>query len=120
MRLDLRRTVRLGVSSLMLHKLRSALTIGVLFGVRRDRDARDGEGASEEAIRQLGSQNGSRSPKPRRPRAGAGRRVNDYGLKDADFGRVATVSACATLSIRRSGGASGPALNPRVLATAGY
>ena len=56
------RTVRLGVRSLLLHKLRSALTtLGVLFGVSSVvAMLAIGEGASAEAqeqIRRLGSQN---------------------------------------------------------------
>ena len=56
------RSVRLGVKSLFLHKLRSLLTtFGVLFGVSSVISMLAiGEGASEEAqeqIRQLGSQN---------------------------------------------------------------
>jgi putative ABC transport system permease protein len=56
------RTIRLGVGSLMLHKLRSVLTmLGVLFGVSSViAMLAIGEGASQQAqeqIRQLGSQN---------------------------------------------------------------
>ena len=63
MRGALMRTVRLGVRSLLLHKLRSVLTtLGVLFGVSSViAMLAIGEGASEEAqeaIRQLGSKVG--------------------------------------------------------------
>ena len=56
------RTVRLGIHSLLLHKLRSVLTtLGVLFGVSSViAMLAIGEGASKKAqdqIRQLGSQN---------------------------------------------------------------
>ena len=58
----IKRSIRLGVRSLLVHKLRSALTtLGVLFGVSSViAMLAIGEGASEEAqeqIRRLGSQN---------------------------------------------------------------
>ena len=61
-RSQLLRTVRTGLNSLMLHKLRSMLTtLGVLFGTSSVISMLAiGEGASAEAqdqIRQLGSQN---------------------------------------------------------------
>ena len=62
MKSGLMRTVRLGISSLLLHKLRSILTtLGVLFGVSSViAMLAIGEGASkhaQELIRELGSQN---------------------------------------------------------------
>ena len=94
MRLDLRRTVRLGVSSLMLHKLRSVLTtLGVLFGVSSViAMLAIGEGASEEAqqqIRELGSQNVIlRGVKPPDDVASAQTtRVVVYGLTRSDLSR---------------------------------
>ncbi len=85
------RTVKLGISSLLLHKLRSLLTtLGVLFGTSSViAMLAIGEGASEEAqeqIRQLGSRNVIlRSIKPREDFAtGGGQsvRVLSYGLTE--------------------------------------
>ncbi|MEZ6016503.1 MAG: ABC transporter permease [Planctomycetota bacterium] len=89
------RTVRLGISSLLLHKLRSALTmLGVLFGVSSViAMLAVGEGASEQAqeqIRKLGSRNIIlRSVKP--PDDGnndAEVRVAEYGLTRDDHARI--------------------------------
>jgi len=91
------RTIRLGISSLLLHKLRSALTmLGVLFGVASViAMLAVGEGASEEAqeqIRKLGSRNIIlRSVKP--PDSGndtSDVRVAEYGLTREDHERIAT------------------------------
>ncbi len=90
------RVVRLGVRSLLLHRLRSALTtLGVLFGTSSViAMLAIGEGASEEAqeqIRQLGSQNVIlRSVKPPEdPNQGSQRtRVVVYGLTDEDLLRI--------------------------------
>jgi putative ABC transport system permease protein len=122
------RTVRLGVSSLMLHKLRSALTtLGVLFGTSSViAMLAIGEGASEKAqaeIRLLGSQNVIlRSVKPREDFASNQQtRVNSYGLSNADFERVeATFPGVGRVvpvreiyeEVRRGS----RAMNPRVLA----
>ncbi|MFT7487283.1 MAG: putative ABC transport system permease protein, partial [Candidatus Paceibacteria bacterium] len=88
------RTVRLGVRSLLLHKLRSALTtLGVLFGVSSViAMLAIGEGASIEAqeqIRQLGSQNVIlRSVKPAEEQASNQRqRVVSYGMTHDDLAR---------------------------------
>ncbi|MEM6672788.1 MAG: ABC transporter permease [Planctomycetota bacterium] len=92
---SLRRVIRLGVSSLLLHKLRSFLTtLGVLFGVASViAMLAVGEGASAEAqdqIRRLGSRNVIlRSVKP--PQTGnedAEMRVLSYGLTRDDFERI--------------------------------
>ncbi len=89
------RTVRLGISSLLLHKLRSALTmLGVLFGVASViAMLAVGEGASEEAqeqIRKLGSRNVIlRSVKP--PDSGNDTseiRIAEYGLTREDHDRI--------------------------------
>lgn len=89
------RAVRLGVSSLLLHKLRSFLTtLGVLFGVASViAMLAVGEGASAEAqeeIRKLGSRNVIlRSVEP--PVVGdedAEVRVQAYGLTRDDFERI--------------------------------
>src|SRR5262245_55170074 len=124
------RTVRLGVSSLLLHKLRSLLTtLGVLFGTSSViAMLAIGEGASEEAqeqIRQLGSRNVIlRSVKPREDFATGQQtvRVVSYGLTEEDLARVEeTFPAVARVvpvreifeEVRRGD----RALNPRVLAT---
>jgi putative ABC transport system permease protein len=89
------RTVRLGISSLLLHKLRSFLTtLGVLFGVASViAMLAVGEGASEQAqeqIRQLGSQNVIlRSVKPPEDQqSNQETRVLAYGLTDDDRARA--------------------------------
>ncbi len=92
----LERAVRLGVRSLLVHKLRSALTtLGVLFGVSSViAMLAIGEGASEEAqeqIRRLGSQNVIlRSVKPTddSSSAASGSRVLSYGLTKEDYNRI--------------------------------
>jgi putative ABC transport system permease protein len=124
------RTVRLGVSSLMLHKLRSALTtLGVLFGVSSViAMLAIGEGASEEAqeqIRQLGSQNIIlRSVKPREDFATGTQqtRVITYGLTNADLDRVqdtfpAVRRVVPVREIPQEVRRQDRAMNPRVLAT---
>ena len=89
------RTVRLGISSLLLHKLRAFLTtLGVLFGVASViAMLAVGEGASESAqdqIRQLGSQNVIlRSVKPPEDQqSNQDVRVLSYGLTDGDRKRI--------------------------------
>lgn len=89
------RTVRLGIRSLMLHKLRAILTtLGVLFGVSSViAMLAIGEGASAEAqeqIRQLGSQNVIlRSVKPPEDQvSNQETMVISYGLRQADLDRV--------------------------------
>jgi putative ABC transport system permease protein len=89
------RTVRLGVRSLMLHKLRAILTtLGVLFGVSSViAMLAIGEGASAEAqeqIRQLGSQNVIlRSVKPAEDQVSNQQtRVLSYGLTRDDLARA--------------------------------
>lgn len=91
-------TVRLGVKSLMLHKLRSVLTmLGIIFGVCSViAMLAIGEGASyeaQEAIKKLGSQNIIlRSVKPAdeaRQSGNAGRRMGvKYGLTYEDGARL--------------------------------
>jgi len=89
------RTLRLGVQSLLLHKLRSFLTtLGVLFGVSSViAMLAVAEGASEEAqdqIRQLGSQNVIlRSVKPPEDKvSNQSTRVMAYGLVHEDLWRI--------------------------------
>ena len=95
MQSPLTRTVRLGIRSLMLHKLRAILTtLGVLFGVSSViAMLAIGEGASSEAqdqIRQLGSQNVIlRSLKPAEDQNSTQTtRVLSYGLTQDDLERV--------------------------------
>jgi len=129
-RLDLSRAVRLGIRSLLLHKLRSALTtLGVLFGVSSViAMLAIGEGASAEAqeqIRRLGSQNVIlRSVKPPdEPSSGKETtRVSSYGLVDADLERVrdtfpAVRRAVPVRQLQQEVRLGARALNPRVLAT---
>ena len=89
------RTIKLGVRSLLLHKLRSVLTtLGVLFGVSSViAMLAIGEGASEaeqRMIRQLGSQNVIlRSVKPSEDAVSNQQtRVLSYGLTHDDLERV--------------------------------
>jgi putative ABC transport system permease protein len=123
-------TVRLGVNSLMLHKLRSILTtLGVLFGVSSViAMLAIGEGASEEAqeqIRLLGSRNVIlRSVKPPEDivRGSEATRVSSYGLTEFDFQRVTetfpgVVRAVPVRQLQQEVRVNERALNPRVLAT---
>ncbi len=123
-------TVRLGVNSLMLHKLRSILTtLGVLFGVSSViAMLAIGEGASEQAqeqIRKLGSRNVIlRSVKPTEDVVSGGEatRISSYGLTDFDFDRVAETfpgvkRAVPVRQLQQEVRLNDRALNPRVLAT---
>ncbi len=128
---SLGRTIRLGVSSLMLHKLRSLLTtLGVLFGTSSViAMLAIGEGASEEAqeqIRQLGSNNIIlRSVKPREDFASSSAqttRVNAYGLTEADLARVSETfpgvsRVVPQREIYEEVRFGDRAMNPRVMAT---
>ncbi len=124
------RTVRLGVHSLLLHKLRSLLTtLGVLFGVASViAMLAIGEGASEEAqeqIRQLGSQNVIlRSIKPREDFASGSQqtRVNSYGLTEDDHARVrdtfpAVERVVPLREIYEEARFGTRTMNPRIMAT---
>ena len=91
---NLLRTIQLALKSLLLHKLRSGLTmLGIVFGVFSViAMLAIGEGASQQAQQQvlkLGATNIIvRSVKPPRETAGSqtpGMRVLRYGLKRADF-----------------------------------
>ena len=90
-------SIRLGVSSLMLHKLRSGLTtLGVLFGTSSViAMLAIGEGASAEAqeqIKRLGSQNvilRSIKPKEDENQGSSTTRILSYGLTHEDHERVA-------------------------------
>ncbi len=90
-------TVRLGVKSLLLHKLRSMLTmLGIIFGVCSViAMLAIGEGASyeaQEAIKKLGSQNiiiRSVKPPEDAKQSGSGRNsAIDYGLTYQDGARI--------------------------------
>jgi putative ABC transport system permease protein len=90
-------TIRLGVKSLMLHKLRSVLTmLGIIFGVCSViAMLAIGEGASykaQEAIKKLGSDNiilRSVKPAEEAKLSGMGRGSSlDYGLTYADASRI--------------------------------
>ena len=92
-------TVRLGIKSLMLHKLRSVLTmLGIIFGVCSViAMLAIGEGASyeaQEAIKKLGSQNiilRSVKPAEEAKQSGMGRSMQiDYGLTYNDGARIQT------------------------------
>src|SRR3954465_2163775 len=95
---SLKRTVRLGVKSLWLHRLRSLLTaLGIVFGVCSViAMLAIGEGASFEAqeqIKNLGSQNiilrSVKPPEDQKVSARGGRSFAlDYGLKNADVQRI--------------------------------
>jgi putative ABC transport system permease protein len=94
------RIVQLGLKSLMLHKMRSALTmLGIIFGVCSViAMLAIGEGASyeaQEAIKKLGSSNiiiRSVKPPSDNKAATAGRSyVAEYGLTYADLGRLDTI-----------------------------
>ncbi|MSR63829.1 MAG: ABC transporter permease [Planctomycetes bacterium] len=127
---SLLRTVRLGVSSLLLHKLRSLLTmLGVLFGVFAViAMLAIGEGGRVEAIeriRGLGTLNVlARSVKPPEVFATGQQavRVVSYGLTEADLARVSATfpGVRCVVPVReifeevRHGDR---AMNPRVLAT---
>ncbi|MGE3312195.1 MAG: ABC transporter permease, partial [Limisphaerales bacterium] len=92
-------TIRLGTKSLMLHKLRSALTmLGIIFGVCSViAMLAIGEGASyeaQEAIKKLGSNNillrSVKPPEQARAQAGGGSRGSQlkYGLTYVDGARI--------------------------------
>lgn len=126
---SLPRTLRLGVSSLLLHKLRSLLTtLGVLFGVSSViAMLAIGEGASAEAqeqIRQLGSQNVIlRSVKPPDDLVSTQQaRVSQYGLTEADLRRVRDTfpwvrRVVPVRQLQQEVRREDRVLNPRVLAT---
>jgi len=123
------RTLRLGIGSLMLHKLRSLLTtLGVLFGVSSViAMLAVGEGASAEAqdqIRQLGSQNVIlRSIKPPDDKVtNQQSRVVSYGLKHADLQRIEETfpgvrRAVPVLQVQGEVRAGARVAQPRILAT---
>ena len=123
------RAVRLGLSSLLLHKLRSLLTtLGVLFGVSSViAMLAIGEGASEQAqeqIRMLGSQNVIlRSVKPQEDLVSNQQtRVLSYGLTRDDLARMRETipgvrQVVPVRDLPEEVRYQDRALNPRVLAT---
>lgn len=123
------RAVRLGTSSLLLHKLRSLLTtLGVLFGVSSViAMLAIGEGASEQAqeqIRLLGSQNVIlRSVKPQEDLVSNQQtRVLSYGLTRDDLARMQDTipgvrQVVPVRDLPEEVRYQERALNPRVLAT---
>jgi len=96
---QLKRTLKIGIKSLWLHKMRSGLTVlGITFGVCSViAMLAIGTGASEEAqeqIKRLGSQNiiiQSVTPPASQQASDETSRINQYGLTHADREMVATV-----------------------------
>jgi len=95
----LRRDIKLGVKNLLLHKLRSLLTmLGLVFGVGSViAMLAIGEGASEEAlaqIRKLGSRNiiiTAKVPEEENRAAQSNIRMTVYGLLTDDYERLAII-----------------------------
>ena len=124
------RNIQLGIKTLLLHKLRSFLTmLGVVFGVGSVvAMLAVGEGASAQAleqIRKLGSHNILvSSVKPAEEQQGGSRRVRMvmYGLKYEDVERVRSgfpdVARVASAKVvRKSGRLKGRSLKLRVVGT---
>jgi putative ABC transport system permease protein len=128
-RSPLLRTIRTGIHSLMLHKLRSLLTtLGVLFGTSSVISMLAiGEGASYEAqeqIKLLGSQNVIlRSVKPPdNPNSSSNSRVITYGITDADLERIEQTfpgvgHVVPVRMLQQEIRVADRALNPRLMAT---
>ena len=101
------RTIKLGIKSLMLHKMRSALTmLGIIFGVCSViAMLAIGEGASyeaQEAIKRLGSTNiilsSVKPPEDQEQTSQTSSRVLEYGLTYVDIRRIAaTVPGIRTI-----------------------
>ena len=124
------RNVRLGIKTLMLHKMRSILTMmGMVFGVGAViAMLAVGEGASKEAldqIKRLGSQNIIINSQKSSERAGSGSmqvRLNIYGLLYDDLDRIVqsfdTVErAVPAKLIRGTGRMGGRSLDLRLVGT---
>ena len=101
-------TIRLGVKSLWLHRLRSLLTVlGIVFGVCSViAMLAIGEGASHEAqeqIKSLGSQNiiirSVKPPEEQKPSNNQANYVLDYGIKYADMRAIQQTIPGVTVSI---------------------
>ncbi len=103
----IQRTVALGVRSLALHKLRSVLTVlGIIFGVSSVIAMLSiGEGANYEAqeeIKKLGSENIILKSKKPSEDQGSGyeqTEVTAYGLKRADYERIAATLPTARMLV---------------------
>jgi len=126
----LRRDVKLGVKNLMLHKLRSLLTmLGLVFGVGSViAMLAIGEGASEEAlaqIRKLGSRNiiiNAQKPSEESGSTQTRVRVNIYGLLYDDLARIqetipTVVAAVPVKAMEREASFAGRSLDIRVVGT---
>jgi len=124
------RDIHLGVKTLMLHKLRSLLTmLGVVFGVGSViAMLAVGEGASREAlaqIRKLGSNNiiiDAVKPSDDSGSSTARSRISIYGLKYADTQRIAECIPSVTRTvpvkiIRKEGRLGGKTLPLRMVGT---
>ena len=124
------RNIHLGIKTLLLHKLRSLLTmLGVVFGVGSVvAMLAVGEGASQQAleqIRMLGSHNILiSSVKPTEEQEGGSRRVRMlmYGLKYEDVERIragfpAVVRVAAAKVVRKNGRLGARSLELRVVGT---
>jgi len=124
------RNVRLGIKTLMLHKMRSILTMmGMVFGVGAViAMLAVGEGASKEAldqIKRLGSQNIIINSQKSSERAGAGSmqvRLNIYGLLYDDLDRIVqsfehVERAVPAKLIRGAGRMGGRTLDLRLVGT---
>ncbi|MEC8928866.1 MAG: ABC transporter permease [Verrucomicrobiota bacterium] len=108
--ISLLRVVQLGIKSLLLHKMRSVLTmLGIIFGVCSViAMLAIGEGASheaQEAIRKLGSRNVIlRSVKPPKGQGASDNKriyTANYGLKLADIDRLAILPGVAHTLAKR-------------------
>ena len=130
-RLQVIRNVRLGIKSLMLHKLRSLLTVlGVVFGIGSVITMLAvGEGASHEVlqqIRKLGSNNiileGVKPPEDQQEAASRDSFVSVYGLLYEDETRIRDCIDAVTRTvpakiIERKGRLRGRALDLRIVGT---
>ena len=92
------RSLKLGMKSLLLHKLRSGLTVlGIVFGVAAVISMLAvGEGSSRDAQERFAAARGDQHHRPlgqadrgdRRPRADGRRAILNYGLKYEDYDRI--------------------------------
>lgn len=126
----LRRDINLGVKNLLLHKLRSLLTmLGLVFGVGSViAMLAIGEGASEEAleqIRKLGSRNIIISAKKPSEESGSTQsrvRMSIYGLLYDDLARIQetippVVSAVPVKAMQKEASFAGRSLDLRIVGT---
>lgn len=126
----LRRDVKLGIKNLLLHKLRSLLTmLGLVFGVGSViAMLAIGEGASEEAleqIRKLGSRNiiiSAKKPSEDSASTQSRARMSIYGLLYADLARIQetippVVSAVPVKAMQKEASFAGRSLDLRIVGT---